>query len=499
MTHPAAVPAESPAAPPPGRRAKRIVLGASAAALLVGLFLWLVWPGIQWRIWIRGAEKEEYQKYLLAEQDPALVDLLADGVGNGDLGPRTRVALAQILSKKSRGGVLDKLLREGDLTTRTTVLQAVRHEAYFGTHFVEDPSFRIPQTILEWLARDGDATRVDAVALALLPSLKSREALPSIRRMLGEAGPAAAGTRGMAAGAVAAFEDCESVPTLLAMARSEPDPVTRLRALQALVQLLDARGSPCAAQLNEEAVRDVVAKALRQEGQDSFNRALRMGALLKLKDHPRWLAAEAAAVRALLADDRVADPERRTAMDALVAAGDPETVAGFARWFHAPSPELRSEAVNLAANSGVGGRSLASCLIGIVRDERASDAAFGRALQEVRALTGSWAAVGFPAKHVGPKADAAALNAFIGNLFRAGEADGVTRESVAETLFRWLAGKRGLSPEETDAAVAARAAFWAKARAGDAAGARAALDALAGKASDAELWTYERGWLLARS
>ena len=500
MTHQAYVPAGSPAAPPPGRRAQRIVLGAVAAVLLVGAFLWLFWPGIQWRIWIRGAEKEEYYKYLLAEQDPALVDLVADGVRNEDLGPRTRLALARILSKKSRGSVLDGLLRDGDLSTRTIVLQAVRSEEYFVTHFVDDPSFRIPETVLEWLARKGDATRVDAIELALRPALRKPEALPLIRGMLVEAGPAAAGTRGMAAGAVAALEDCVSAPVVLEMARSDPEPVTRLRAVQAAAQLFDARGSPCAQGLTEDAVRGVVVKALRQQGADAGNRALRMGALLLIAKHPQWLGAEADAVRGVLANPDAAGPERRTAMGALVASADRETLAGFTRWFHDPSADLRSEAVHMAAApAGVEGKNLESCLVGIVRDERESDAAFATALQKVRALAGSWTAVGFPAKYAKPTADARDLNAFIGNLFRAGEAEGATRESVSGSMFRWLAGKRGLSSEETAAAVEARAAFWAKARAGDAAAARAVLDALAGKTADAELWTYERGWLLARS
>jgi hypothetical protein len=46
-------------------------------------------------------------------------------------------------------------------------------------------------------------------------------------------------------------------------------------------------------------------------------------------------------------------------------------------------------------------------------------------------------------------------------------------------------------------AFAARDAFWSKAKSGDVAGARAALDGAPAK--DSPLWEYERGFLAARA
>ena len=81
-------------------------------------------------------------------------------------------------------------------------------------------------------------------------------------------------------------------------------------------------------------------------------------------------------------------------------------------------------------------------------------------------------------------------------LLETGSFEGVTRAQIAESLFRWLAEDAKLNPVEVDAAVRARTDFWEKAKSGDAAGARAIYDASV--APKVDLWTYERGWLVAR-
>lgn len=137
-----------------------------------------------------------------------------------------------------------------------------------------------------------------------------------------------------------------------------------------------------------------------------------------------------------------------------------------------------------------------ACLVGYLRDEPIPSgheftlrAAYGM----VRRKAGAW--VGLPGSLREGKADIASMDAPLKALFGKGVVEGVTRAQVAAELWRWLAERRGVPAAEVPAAEQARDAFWAKAKAGDVAGAKALLEPLRAKVP--ELWTYEHGWLLS--
>ncbi len=81
-------------------------------------------------------------------------------------------------------------------------------------------------------------------------------------------------------------------------------------------------------------------------------------------------------------------------------------------------------------------------------------------------------------------------------LFKTGSFEGVTRASLSEAVWRWLARRRGVPLEDLDKAWQARRDFWAKARTGDAAGAKAVLAPRL--PAEADLWAYESGWLASK-
>src|SRR5262245_47634525 len=56
----------------------------------------------QWRTWAHGADKTEYYKKLVTEQDPALIDVIVDVMHDDDQSDGVRLTLADILLKKNR-------------------------------------------------------------------------------------------------------------------------------------------------------------------------------------------------------------------------------------------------------------------------------------------------------------------------------------------------------------------------------------------------------------
>jgi hypothetical protein len=488
-------------APSGGARRRKIVIGLVLAALGLGVALWVFWPSIAWSIWIRGADKKEYQGYLIAEQDPDLVPKIAAGVRDDSLAPSTRVALVRILHTKSRYQVIDDLLQNGDLSTRTVVLQAEMRQDYFEKTLVVDPRFRVKETLVEWLRRPRDGTRVDAVALSERPALQSPETRDALRAIVAkpyEEGPSAGRVRSAAARQLGALLDCESAPALVAMAREDPEPPARMAGLQTVAALAMKEGG-CQDRVPLTEVKTLVFEAIAAPGREEDVRPLQMAALQILDAKPEWAKEAAERIRAILASDGYGG-KRRIALEVLVKIEDAKTIEEFPKYFHDPDDHVRSSAVQLAfggkANRGT--LSYEGCLIGIVRDERKNGAAFQRAVEKLRMIAPSWSAIGFPPEYDAMGPNVTVVQSVLRGLLASDAAEGATRDGVVSAMWHVLATREKLTADQEKTMRAARDAFWQQARGGNAKGAKAVLDALGSDVSNPVLWTYERGWLLSR-
>ena len=498
MTTPTDGPA--PSAPAGGSRRLALIV---AAVLLVGAGAWfgmrLVQP--QWRTWAHGAGSEEYRKKLVAEQDPAVLDVIEDVMRDADQSDHTRLALADVLLAKNRLGLVEKALKDPRLDVRVVALRALSRLQYFRKQYVEDAAWGVGPTVAAWLSDPRSKSRASAAALSNVVWPGGEQAPDDVRRALramvaAQGGAAQANARAAAAGVLAGWNDCEAAPDLLVRAKTDDEPYARLRILQAVVQLYDARG--CGDRLPEAEVRAAFESCVAWPGDGDLNRSVRMAAVMTVHRHPEWAGPVLATMRARAADVDLHEAERRATLDALVAAKDADVVTGFSRWFHDPSPGMRASAVasvQLEA-SPVATAAYESCLVGYLRDEpipTTHEFSLRAAYGMLRRKAGAW--VGLPGALRDGKADIAAMDAPLKALFGKGEVEGVTRAQVAAALWRWLAERRGVPAAEVADAEKARDAFWAKARAGDVAGARAALEPL--RAKWPELWTYEDGWLIA--
>jgi hypothetical protein len=502
----------SPATAAPRRSSKGPIVASVAAVVLLVVAWVLFWEGIQWGMWINGANRPEYFDKLVAERDDELNRKMARAMRDADRGFDTRVALGFALVKKDRIHLVENALQDADLRVRTVALKVLRGDPprRIANHFAlyaDDPAYRVRETLVEWVQRGTDDTRAHALAMLNEPLVRSPEIVPAVRGILSGA-PGAGGAPGpgrdlrvAAIGSAVVYQDCESVTTLLALAKGDPEPQVKLRAMQGLEQLSSGEKPPCAATLTEAMVQEAVDAALAHPGDDPENRAPRMGALIVLAKHPEWAKARIPAIRARLAPS-VPDVERRSALSALLASKDQAVVDEFPRWFHDPMPIVRGEAATIATWTGkpFDDRRFHSCLVGFVRDETAAnlgDRAWVQAITRLRELAKEW--VGFPpARRTGSGALDETLRPFLKALYVEGRAEGVTREQVADAWFRWLAADQGLSEAGVVEAATLRDAFWAKARAGDVEGARGVLAGPAGPAKSPDLFTYEQGWLLAK-
>ena len=495
----------APDAPPPAPRGRRpIVVGTLVVVLVaVGAGIWL-WPGTQWGFWIRGAEKREFFDNLVNERDERIVDKIAAAMRDESLGAGLRTVLASILIRRDRLPLVERALKDGDLSTRTIALTALNRDHYF-PRYLDDLQYRVRETLLDWVHRDGDDTRASALAMLTYPAAKSPEILPVVRALLTSA-PDSDGRpsadvplRSAAISTLVAYQDCGSVPTLAALVKGDPDPQVRMHALQGLAQFHDQEKSPCAGIVTDASLGDLAVEALSYPGDSGTERGFRMAALLLLAAHPALAKGNLDAIRARLGAT-VNHIERRTALTALLASKDERVVQEFPRWFHDDAANVRSEAATTATwkSAPYDDPRFRSCLVGYLRDETAPDTfenTFLNVLAHLHAVAGSW--VGLPPNHAtGKGASPEALRPFFRDLYFKGQAEGVTRESVADAWFRWLAEQSGRDLAGVTAAVRVRDAFWAKARAGDVAGAKAALADPDGPATSKDLFTYEQGWLL---
>jgi hypothetical protein len=492
--------AEESAVPPRGLWGKAI-WWIGAGLLLVGVLVALFLNDIKWGVWINGANKPEYQRYLLEEEHPDLIPELVAGMQDSNKGTTVRVSLANVLIKKNRIGEVDAMLRRPALSDRVVGFLALADKPYFRKQYVEDPSWGVAATVEEWLASDRpDRVRaLDHLERVFPPPTAPPAVVERLRTFLAPGGDV--DLRWRAALKLASYQDCGSVPALVAAAKSETDAEAWLRVMNAVLQIWDNEASPCRKDLPEAEVKAIVERAFDHAGTGPHDVAVRQRAMIHYRAWPQAIGERLAVLRKRLASSS-SSVERRVALEALIAAKDEETLAGLPRWIHDDTADVRSSLVqSLPSSTNADSHAYEALLIGLVRDEpsdpkKGRAAAFFAAVQRLRNAAGEY--VGFPEKHrKGSGQGDASMQERVKTLWSTGRLEGVTREQVVDAMWRWLAKRNGVDDEKAiDEVQRTRAAFWERAKADDVAGARALLEKPA--AEKPNLWAYERGWLLKR-
>ena len=429
-----------------------------------------------------------------AATDDALLSEVLDDGNTFDL----RRRCAALLKERSRVQLLEASFRSGDPGTRCVILAALFRESYFKRTYLADPDFRVPETVREWLARDGDPNRAFALQIAIAFEIEGIQPLlaPLLRRSesLGRNPKDVQQTLIAAGEAVLKSKDCADVPLVLALAESDPDELVRLRSLGTLEPLLLIPGPACPDAVPPDQLKSALFRILDTPGTSTLPRSLRMKTLMLLRRRPDWVAEARARVEAILAAGSNG-AERRLALEDLIEAADPAFLATVARWFHDPDADVRSSAVLKAP--GVAPPRLESCLIGILRDETLSGAAFDEALRGLQRSAKEWLGVPEEIRNVIKlEARELAVRQFSGEVFTRGESHGITRDALANTWFDWWAGSLQLSPEEITKAKEVRDVVRKAMDTGDVNAAEKALAAFERRVSG--LFEYETGWVLSR-
>ena len=488
-----------------------VAVGAGVVVLLV-VGLLVFWPDIDLSMTINQlhsddpAVRKAARAKLTESERPDLDAQLEEVLNDPDKAFNVRTQIGSVLIQRGRMPAVERAMASEDLQSRMValaVLDAHQHlipeagDVWFKRDVAENPDYRVTETLLAWLAREGDLSRLQGVQIAT--ELGLQEAIPLLRKL---ATPPRDGTlsrneRGLisvAANALVRFEDCESMPGLLETAKTSADERVRLRLTQVVYQAVSGGQGVCKDAVPEEAVKEMVVRGLDGAAE------VKQGSLLILSQRPEWARDVADRLLAIL-DGAEGDNVyvRRGALGALTAVGDEAFGRRLPRYFHADDFNIRSQAVS-------GSRAYAlkpgfedffeGCWLGVLRDETESNLAFDSALGGLRDRAGT--IVGVPdAVMADPQGRSERMVAFRKELYEEGESYGLDRVTWVDTWFDWWAKQLGLeSQAERDAALAARRAFWDAARAGDVAGARQALASV--PSGDGPLFTYEQGWLEAR-
>lgn len=496
MTSPALPDAASPS------RVRRWLLGA-VVLLSVGTAAFLVWADSQWTVWCRGANRPEFREKILKEGDPALLKTMEEVMRDGSQADAARVALADLLVQKNRLAIVESALTDPRLDVRIVALISLSKQPYFRKQYVDNDSFGVRATITEWLTAPDARSRGQAPGLAyfVFPTAGAapEAVVKGVRAMLdGDTAAKDPGARAAAAATLAGWQDCGAAPILLAHAKTDPEAFARLRTMQATVQLFESKA--CEGALPEASVVEAVLGAIDWPGEGDLNRAVRMGGVSVVARHPTWGAARADLLRKRVADDATHDAERGSTFDALVAMGDAGTVDAIPRWLHAASGAMRRQAATSLFGKPpppITEPAAESMVVGYFMEEP-GDGPYSYTVRvayaTVRAKAGEW--VGMPERLRKERGNVAILSKPLDALFKTGSFEGVTRASLSEAVWRWLARRRGVPLEDLDKAWQARRDFWAKARTGDAAGAKAVLAPRL--PAEADLWAYESGWLASK-
>ena len=509
----------SPSAPPKAappkaglhRRARWILGGV----LLIGVAIYVVanWRRWEFQLWAGAADdpKSGYVDKIRATSDPRLDEVLLDTVKDEKKATSVRRACAQFLVQRNRLREIEDLLQHGTPHEQRIALSALAPEAWFHKQYLPDPAYPVRDVLVAWIgdtssppadrayAMENLLPRVWPRATPAAPSAVPAQALEAVVSVLSSRseGRDVAVARVVAAKTVVGYRWCAGVPALLEAARSETDTVAAPDLMRQIVALHDFEGDPCASVLPEAAVSSLVESSLARTGED--NRPLRMAALIVLARHPTWATKQADVVRRIF--EAAARPEERgAALPALVASGDPAVRNEIASWFHDAQANFRSQAAQTlsAGKAGLEPSEHLSLLVGyFASDPAPGELGFRDVAQRLRTLAGSW--IGFPEAGPGERGAASGdMGPLLRDLVAGRTVGGKTRAEIGAAWWNWLAGKNGIAEGAAlKAAFEARDAFWAKAKAGDVAGARSALDAAPQK--DSPLWEYERGWLAAKA
>lgn len=496
----------SGADPAAGRRIRpRWALVTGVVVVVAAAVAFVLWFQPRWRMWCHGADKEEFRAKLLAEQDPAIFAVMDEVLRDAKQSDAVRLSLAAILLQKNRLNLVEDALRDARLDVRVVALQTLARQPYFRTQYLDDPAYRVRETLAEWLASPTARGRASAPGLASFvypeAGLVPPGILAAVRAMLDPATEAKEpGARAAAAGSLAGWKDCGSARVLLARAATDPAPFARLRTLQAAVQVFETAG--CGDAMPEADVKAAVQAAVDWPGDGDLNRAVRMGAASALGRHPAWAEGRVEVLRARLDDDRTHEAERGAVFDALIAIGDEATRTRLPAWLHHKTGAMRRQAATAfyadPPPSPTTAAQAESYVVGYFLEEPA-DGPYSYTVRaaylRIRMWAGAW--VGLPEPVRGQRAELPSVSEPLDALARRGEFQGVTRATLARDVWTWLAERRGLEPAAAAAAFDVRKAFWAKARAGDVQGAGALLAAR--PEGEADLWAYERAFVHARS
>lgn len=503
MTTERATPDSPQAARAPRGPSKRVLVLLAAAVVLAGGWYFRK-PLVLWPLWINGSERKDNYDRLLQEEDPAVLPRLEDGMRDADKADVVRLACASLLIGKNRLAVVEAGLRDPRIDVRAVALGALGNLRHFQTEYVDNPSYEVQKTLLAWIGDPTSPSRwrgIDLVPKVFpIDRPPPPELLATLRGVLRPSETAGSDSaRAAAAAKLASFKDCAAAPDLVALATSESEPHARWLILRSTVQLFESSAKTCPEQLPEAGVRKAVVEALSHRGDGDRSRSLRMGAMSILARHPEWSAEAVDRVRGFLENLAVNEVERRTALETMVALKDPATLDRFERWCHDPAAGVRATATSSIYSKapGLDPNRLLSCVVGYLIAEPAGgyELTFNMAFAHVRQKAGEW--VGLPGRWRTSGGSLGDVQKGLKDLQSKGSLDGTSRAQVGDALFRWLGKANGLSEAEIDAAQAARAQFWAKAQAGDVAGARAVYDASMQK--NGNLWTFELGWIEAHA
>ncbi len=480
-----------------------VVIGGVVVVVLLAA-LWFLGPSIQIDRWIADLHAvnpktvKAAREALVTSKLRQVDERLADDLGDDSLPFRVRVVLGDVLVERHRLERVEQVLRQGSAAGRHAALATIYSRIgklgleWFQREYVARAEYGVPDLLVSWLQEPRTASR--SVAAKIAAAAHVRKAIPALRAIVRGEGDLGT-TREQravlseAAQALISLGDCEAVPLFVEPARHEPTDLARLRMMQALHQAVRGEKAPCPDAVPAETVRDVVLEAL--DGPPHT----RQGALLILKAEPEWALAAQDEILRILDDSPVHEFHRRHALDALASTRDPDFARRLPRYFHDPDPYVRSEAAMAALgyqNEPKPPLQYADAFVGLIENEHENDNAFFAAMGGLKRLVGRW--VGLPPEIVESAAKGGQeWVAFRDRMFREGKSHGLTRAEWARLWWEAWAKTLGLSDEEIDKGWAAREAFWKAAGKGDAAAARASLEA--SPRHDDGLFTYEEGWL----
>ncbi len=502
-TEPAATakPKASAPAAPPAAAWKRYAKIAVPLLILGVVATYMFWPRIKLGFALNALNsdnpttfKESRRKLVDAPKVEWVDDTILEAIQDAGRSFKVRQACVGVMLDRSRHTLIEKAYLSGDLDTRSVILARWQREAFFARTYAGSPEFGVAETLHKWLAREGDLTR--SFALPIVLQLGLDDTMPKLRAMLKRDDDARGDPtkkRGLLLGAITAvfrFGDCESVPDLVRLAKSDPDPIVRMRAMQNLQFVAFQKEAACAGTMPEADMEALVLELFHDASHE-----VRMAALTNFQRVPE----RAKAVRGELLEmvnTTTQDPRegaaRREALHVLMQLGEPEFLNALPTYYFDADRHIRASCA--MRTEGIESPRLESCLIGLLQNERESDVAFREALKALRLKAGQFK--GFTQAlyrlAVSREKHQDYMKA-LGALFAGQPAEGSTREGVVKAWFEWFAGDLGLDADATAAAFAARSAFWEAADKKDAKAAAAALASVPD--APADLFRYEQAWL----